>query len=385
MADRRCPNCGELVPSNSITCPKCYRRLPEESDRSKERRWRREGTATSAEVGRDRPEGGGSGGKRPSRKVALALNAIPGIFGILGLGQMYMREWKRGAAFLVAGLVCYAIPTVLWMFLSIFSWFFSLPFYMIYIGLYSMSLYQVLMGPLFDRMRQQQGRMFGGFDQRRRSKPVSVRSRTSVEPARPEGHQDGRGHLRQMQGPHPVPDLRRVPGAQRLVGPPYQDVLVPRGSAQLPGQPDGDRGQQGEVPRGVPGLEAQVPAEDAAHVVGRTVPTEGHGLEVGHHAPDVGPGVQLLREDAVVLLHVVERPLAQVQGVQGYAVVVDRVEVGAVGEHPAYGDLRHGIVGHPLGPGAGHLHDIHVVHVVPIGPGAYLPSLTNITGITANS
>ena len=32
MPERRCPYCNELVPSNSLTCPKCYKKIPVEPE-----------------------------------------------------------------------------------------------------------------------------------------------------------------------------------------------------------------------------------------------------------------------------------------------------------------------------------------------------------------
>ena len=99
MSDRFCPFCGELVPSTSVTCPKCYRKIPAEPDAPKEERRR--------ERQRDTPVG-----ERPKRsynkKVALALAVIPGFFGVLGLGQIYKDYRSTGGYFiLLLGLLLF--------------------------------------------------------------------------------------------------------------------------------------------------------------------------------------------------------------------------------------------------------------------------------------
>ena len=99
MSDRYCPFCGELVPSTSVTCPKCYRKIPTEPDVPKEERRR--------ERQRDTPVG-----ERPKRsynkKVALALAVIPGFFGVLGLGQIYKDYRSTGGYFiLLLGLLLF--------------------------------------------------------------------------------------------------------------------------------------------------------------------------------------------------------------------------------------------------------------------------------------
>ena len=87
------------MPSTSVTCPKCYRKIPAEPDAPKEERRR--------ERQRDTPVG-----ERPKRsynkKVALALAVIPGFFGVLGLGQIYKDYRSTGGYFiLLLGLLLF--------------------------------------------------------------------------------------------------------------------------------------------------------------------------------------------------------------------------------------------------------------------------------------
>lgn len=97
MPDRYCPFCGELVTSNSITCPKCYKKIPADQPARKEDE--RKGSEKRREY---------------SGKVALALNLIPGLFGILGIGQIYRdNRDAKGYIILVVGLILFTIAMLL--------------------------------------------------------------------------------------------------------------------------------------------------------------------------------------------------------------------------------------------------------------------------------
>ena len=119
MADRRCPYCGELVPSNSLTCPKCYKRIPKEPEPAPRREERRE-----------------TGGKRDySRKIAVFLCLIPGLFGLLGLGLVYRNpRQKRGYIALVIGLLVFVAAAFLTM--GGFTIFLAVPFWIVYVLMY---------------------------------------------------------------------------------------------------------------------------------------------------------------------------------------------------------------------------------------------------------
>ncbi len=128
---RRCPNCGERVPSNSITCPKCFKKLPvEPTPAPKEEK--RESEA------RKMPW-------TPNMKVALALNLILGLFGIQGIGQLYCGR-RRGFLFLLGGLLFFAAAIALLFIVPGISWFFSIPFFVIYAVIYLASLMDLLLG-----------------------------------------------------------------------------------------------------------------------------------------------------------------------------------------------------------------------------------------------
>jgi len=90
---RRCPHCGETVPSYSLTCPRCYRDIPRED--------------VSRETFRE--EGGRCGIPRDkSRTLTMILAAFLPLVGINGLCQIYRdhREAK-GWFFLAAGLLLF--------------------------------------------------------------------------------------------------------------------------------------------------------------------------------------------------------------------------------------------------------------------------------------
>jgi len=89
---RYCPKCGEAVPTNSLTCPKCYAKIPPEPVKSEP-----SGSQTGKKAQRD-----------DNRLIRLILSIIPGFFGFLGIGQIY-RDYrqKRGYLFLLLGLVLF--------------------------------------------------------------------------------------------------------------------------------------------------------------------------------------------------------------------------------------------------------------------------------------
>ncbi len=97
---RKCPYCGEHVPSYSLNCPKCYKSIPREE-------FKIEDDIRSEQIPRDRA---------PSvqtfdRRIVLVLALIPAAIGLMGMAQMYEREYKKGAIFLIAGLMLF-IPMI---------------------------------------------------------------------------------------------------------------------------------------------------------------------------------------------------------------------------------------------------------------------------------
>ena len=127
MADRRCPYCGELVPSNSITCPKCFKKIPVEPETV-----RREERSS----GRGRT---GIEGRRYNRTIALALAIIPGLIGLLGLGLIYKNPRSRlGYLALVFGLLFF-IAAVLFT-VSFILIFVAVPCWIIYALIFIFSL-----------------------------------------------------------------------------------------------------------------------------------------------------------------------------------------------------------------------------------------------------
>ena len=91
MSNRRCPNCGELVPSLSMTCPKCYSAVPR-ADTPKRK--------TPSPIKHETPE--------KNMFVATMLAAIPGIFGLQGLGLIYLdHKESKGWYFLIIGAILF--------------------------------------------------------------------------------------------------------------------------------------------------------------------------------------------------------------------------------------------------------------------------------------
>lgn len=87
-----CPNCGEPVPSNSLTCPKCYAKMPPETAEYK------------AEYSHDQ------GSREKSGLIRLILTIVPAFFGFLGLGVIYNDYKARiGYEILAVGLIVYVI------------------------------------------------------------------------------------------------------------------------------------------------------------------------------------------------------------------------------------------------------------------------------------
>ena len=131
MADRRCPYCRELVPSTSITCPKCYKKIPAEPE------------PVSRES--DRPKN--ESGRRYNRTVAILLSLIPGLFGLLGLGLIYRNpRQKRGYVALVLGLLFFV--AAMGFTIGVFTVFLAVPCWIVYVLGYLGCLFLVFMDNL---------------------------------------------------------------------------------------------------------------------------------------------------------------------------------------------------------------------------------------------
>ena len=92
---RRCPKCGELVPSNSLTCPKCYAKMPPETVKVEDDNAARSDTSKK-------------------RQITVLLTIIPGFFGLLGLGRIYQEPKSHiGYLYLILGLGIFIIAGAL--------------------------------------------------------------------------------------------------------------------------------------------------------------------------------------------------------------------------------------------------------------------------------
>ncbi len=89
---RKCPNCGELVPDFSVTCPKCFKEVPRKEEKPKE-------------VPKERAPAL----QTINKWIVIILAFVPSLFGFMGLAQMYQRKFKRGLFFLITGLILFAV------------------------------------------------------------------------------------------------------------------------------------------------------------------------------------------------------------------------------------------------------------------------------------
>jgi hypothetical protein len=90
MSEKRCPNCKELVPSNSLTCPKCFAQIHRDA-------------VQDINENKKKDEK-----KNKSMKIAMFLATIPALIGLLGLGRIYLDpKDSRGYWYLVIGLVLF--------------------------------------------------------------------------------------------------------------------------------------------------------------------------------------------------------------------------------------------------------------------------------------
>lgn len=99
---RKCPYCGEAVPSYSINCPKCYKSIPREEPKQQE-------NIRTGNIPNDRA---------PSvhtidMRVVILLALIPAAIGFMGLAQIYERGYRKGAYFFSIGFVLFTIIVVL--------------------------------------------------------------------------------------------------------------------------------------------------------------------------------------------------------------------------------------------------------------------------------
>ena len=82
------------MPSNCITCPKCYTKIPAEP-------------VSAEEIKQSEP-------KKKSHSTRILLTVIPGFFGLLGLGILYDDTKNMlGYKFLIAGLLLFILGNVL--------------------------------------------------------------------------------------------------------------------------------------------------------------------------------------------------------------------------------------------------------------------------------
>ena len=140
---RKCPYCGEPVPSFSINCPKCYKSIPREEPKAKEQQ-------RSERIPNDRA---------PSvqvfnSKLVIFLALVPAAVGLMGMGQIYMKEYNKGLKFLAVGLTAFVCLVLLitnydsfgsWKFLAVIITIFMLMFF---IGTYVVQAFDAIVRSL---------------------------------------------------------------------------------------------------------------------------------------------------------------------------------------------------------------------------------------------
>jgi len=144
MSDRKCPYCNEHVPSYSLTCPKCYRNIPREEKNMKDKDIKESETSNSVSK------------SVTNKTLVLLLAFIPSAFGLMGLGQIYEREYKRGLTFLAVGLFLFIILVMLinsfshvnggWSFITIGA---TILVGLVFIGTYLIQAFDALVRSLF--------------------------------------------------------------------------------------------------------------------------------------------------------------------------------------------------------------------------------------------
>ena len=137
MGDRKCPYCRELVPEFSVSCPRCYRSIPKTEP---VRGPVDEGRAPSVEM--------------TDRRVVAMLALIPGAIGVMGLGQFYQKDYRKGAVFLCMGIVMMAAIIILRTGISatasgVFSVILTVFTVIMYIGLYLVQAFDAIVRTMF--------------------------------------------------------------------------------------------------------------------------------------------------------------------------------------------------------------------------------------------
>ena len=93
---RKCPYCGEPVPSFSLNCPKCYRSIPREEPKEREQ-----------PRGQRIPDDRAPSVQVYNRRLVKLLALVPAALGLMGMGQIYMKEYNKGLKFLAVGLTTF--------------------------------------------------------------------------------------------------------------------------------------------------------------------------------------------------------------------------------------------------------------------------------------
>ena len=135
---KKCPFCGEPVPSNSLNCPKCYRDIPREEYRIEE------------DIRKGVPNDRAPSIRKINMKVVIILALIPAAIGLMGMGQLYEREYGKALFFFIPGLLMFIALVALFTnfgsfgagaFLAVAGIIFLL---ILYIGLYAVQAFDAI-------------------------------------------------------------------------------------------------------------------------------------------------------------------------------------------------------------------------------------------------
>lgn len=97
---RRCPNCGAVVPPESLNCPHCYHDVPRTITGPENDYHNRTYAQYEDQLSK----------RHKSRLISLVLAVIPAFIGLLGLAQIY-QDYRDplGWKILGGGLILYLI------------------------------------------------------------------------------------------------------------------------------------------------------------------------------------------------------------------------------------------------------------------------------------
>ena len=111
-----CPSCGNQVDSSAQFCPNCGTKVEQPAQPA--------AVPPSptppppAAIAPDAPASSGTAPQKRDPTIAMLLEILPALFGILGIGWIYIGETNKGIMFLVGYIIILMIEGIL---LTVFS------------------------------------------------------------------------------------------------------------------------------------------------------------------------------------------------------------------------------------------------------------------------